>query len=186
MKRSGLALAGRSLLFAVVAGLAVIPALMVGGSLVGRFWAWMAVCLGTAVLYVVTVAPSWARALPAGALATLFSIAVAGLATTPAELALGAALVVGVCRSGLLYRRRGMRSLAIEVGLLAIGLVFARSLAGSSPLTIGLGVWGFYLVQSLFFVIAGWETQQPAGTVEDPFDEAERRAMEILHSADSG
>lgn len=183
---AGVRLGGRSLLFAFVAGLAAVPAILVGAPVAG----WAAVCsavaLAAAVLYTAAVAPSWARALPAAALAALLALVVGLLASTVGEAAVGAALVVGVIRSGVLYRRRAARSLAIEIALLVAGLLFARFLAAPSALGAGLAIWGFFLVQSLFFVVSGWERRQSGDEGVDRFDEAERRVLDVLGSAGSG
>src|SRR5262249_3089237 len=90
-----------------------------------------------------------AIALTAGA-----AVAFAAFAHTTAELAVALAAVLGCVRSALLYRTRPARAVATEVALLAGGLMFAGFLAGPSVLSIAVALWGFFLVQRLFFLVA--------------------------------
>lgn len=186
MRAPAPAMGGRSLLFAVLVGLGAVPFSMVAAPVIGWESACVAIVLVSAVLYLVVASPSWSRALPVAVLAALLSLLVGLLASTITEAVLGAALVVGLCRSGVLYRRAAARCLTVELGLLLVGLLFARLLASPSPLGAGLALWGFFLVQSLFFVVGGWEPRPVAGENGDAFDEAERRVMEVLRSAGGG
>ncbi len=107
--------------------------------------------------------------------------AVSLLAGSLAELAIGIALAVATLRSGLVFRRRSaVRALAVEGFLVAAGLLVARFLADGSPLGIALSIWGFLLVQSLFFLIGGAVRRERGSLEVDPFDRARSRLTELL------
>jgi hypothetical protein len=75
----------------------------------------------------------------------------------------------------LLPRRAGAGELALLLG----GLLFARFLAGPSLLSAALALWGFLLMQSFFFLVAGGRSQATARD-GDPFEQAHRRALALL------
>jgi hypothetical protein len=113
-------------------------------------------------------------------LAALGAVALAACAPTVAALAVGLAALLGCIRSALLYRARPAHAVAIELVLLCGGLIFAGWLASPSMLSIALALWAFFLVQSLFFLIAAAKRRAPDSVQMDPFDEAHRRAIALL------
>lgn len=169
-----------SLAFAAFAALASIPWTMVT---VPVLWPSRAVglfVLAAAVLHVVWIAPSWPRGARIGALAALLAALVAVLAPGLTATVLGAAAILAVARSGFLYRAQPARALVLEVALIAGGLVFARVLGGPTSLGLALGIWGFFLVQSLFFVAGGVRERQAEASAVDPFERARRKALAVL------
>lgn len=167
---------GQSLLFALLAALGSIPWTLATGSAVGRGRAEALYWLALAVLHLVWIAPGWPCKLRTGVLACG---AAAALTVVPAPAFLGAAILVAVGRSGLLYRAKPARAVATEALLVGGGLAFAGWLAGPSLLDQAFSVWGFYLLQSLFFLLGGVaERREEAQT--DPFDDALRRATAVL------
>src|SRR5215470_7733969 len=94
------------------------------------------------------------RLLVAGG-AALLGCVVAAAAHSITELALGLGVVLATARSAALWRARTARAVVTEVGLVGGGLVFARMLAAPSVFGVMLAVWGFFLVQSLFFLVGG-------------------------------
>jgi hypothetical protein len=92
----------------------------------------------------------------------------------------GQAVVLGVCRSGFLYRTSTARAVVTEVALIIGGLLFAASLGGPSLRAILLGVWSFFLVQSLFFLVPGARPRCSGATRADPFEAAHARALALL------
>ena len=52
--------------------------------------------------------------------------------------------------------------------------------ASGSPLWWALGIWLFFLVQTLFFVVGESGGIRPAGAGEDAFERARREAERIL------
>lgn len=172
----------RSLLFAaVVAGAFPVFALVVNPVL-GRTTALSLYLVGIAVLYVAGLAPRRSRGVVAAGIASALGALVLLLAPSVGTIAVGAALVVGVCRSGVLYRSRRARALVFETLLLAGGLGLARFLAGPDTLQVAFAIWGFFLVQSFFFLLGGvGERSHGAGTAGlDPFEVARARAVELM------
>lgn len=174
---------GRSALFAAVAAALWLPWMMTVGPILGA-WRAHALFLGVAMAgYIGGLAPG--RATPARRLgiASVAGLAACGLALgaqTAIELALALAALLGLARSGVLYRTTPARAVAIELGLLGGGLLFARHLSGSGALSTPLALWGFLLVQSLFFVIAGTHPRTDRARHADPFDAAHGHAVALL------
>jgi hypothetical protein len=174
---------GRSIAFAAVAA-AVWPAFALAARpLVGAGGALALYLVGGAAVYVAGLAASRVRrlgaAIVAGAIATVFAC----VARDPGVVALGAAIGIGVARSGLLHRASAARAIAIEMVLLGGGLALARFLAGPSLLGVALAIWGFLLVQSAYFAIGGVRGRSAESAGPDRFERARRRAMEILEEA---
>jgi len=114
------------------------------------------------------------------ALGVALGCGVLGLFTRgTAELAVALAAVLAVARSAFFYRAVPARAVAAELILVLGGLSFARFLAGPSLLSAALSIWGFFLVQSLFFLFADRRARAPERHV-DPFEEAHRRALALL------
>lgn len=94
--------------------------------------------------------------------------------------------VVSWIRSGLCYhQRRGFR-LALELFLSMAGSVFIAVLTPASALAWTLGIWLFFLLQALYFVILDSSTPKLDSQYEqalDPFERASRRAEDILSAA---
>lgn len=171
---------GRSLLFAVLAGLGTAPFLLAAGPLVGAgnglvLYGWLGV-LG----YLGWTAPDLRRGFVAmalaAALAPLLALATwgggiwAGLAAAAMLLATARGVVLGTLPPG--------RALAAEAILAGGGLLLARLLAGDGLLGATLGVWTFFLVQCLFPLIGGG--QRPAEGDIDPFERARRELERVL------
>ncbi len=134
----------------------------------------------TLVAYVVVIAPGRGRALAAAGLALLLGGACLALPLGPDPRLVGYALALAVCRSGLLYRSPGARALALEVGLGAASLAAAALLRSPDPAGLALATWGFFLVQSLFFLVGGLERRPAAAPGVDPFERARCRALSLL------
>jgi hypothetical protein len=135
--------------------------------------------VAAAVVYVVGIAPSRTRGLAAGALASALGV---GLLLLPLRLPgtlIGAALVVSLCRSGLLYRSRPLRAVVLEGALCAGGLALASLLANGGVASLALGFWSYFLVQSVFFVVGGVGPREAESPV-DPFDRARAQLLALL------
>jgi hypothetical protein len=68
----------------------------------------------------------------------------------------------------------------METCLLAGGLGLSRFLAGPNPLQIALAIWGFFLVQSFFFLVGGVAERAEVAAGLDPFELARARALALL------
>jgi hypothetical protein len=133
-----------------------------------------------ACVYVIGLAPSAAASaravLPLGALAAGIWLA----SDHGAQAALGAALLVGLGRSVLVYRAPALRGLVVEAILIGAGLGLARGLVGPGVGSLALAVWGFFLVQSVYFWIPGLRTRDATERCADPFERARRQVLHIL------
>jgi hypothetical protein len=172
---------GRSLLFALVAAAGAVVTSTLTPYPFAAPLLLRAYLVGCAVLYAAGLAarPRAAlRAAAAGAgLGLLLLLLPLGLPGT----ALGAAAIVAVLRSGLLYRARPLRAAASEALLLAGGLLLAAFLTDARPfgIPLGLGVWGYFLVQSVFFLIGGVTPRRAEGPL-DPFERARAELLALL------
>lgn len=168
----------RSLAFAAVAALAAVPWQLAVAPVVGFERSLALFAFASAVAYVASIAPSPRRAWVAGGWTALAAALGALLVPPPAAIPVAAALLA-VGRSVLLFRRPAVRALVVEAVLLAGGLLFARALAGPSPLDLALAVWGFFLVQSLFGLAGGGGPRRET-TEGDPFERARQRAVALI------
>lgn len=168
---------GRALAFAVVAALGWLPWALFCGGVLGLAIARVLYLVVVAAAYVGTLGspPRIGRALAVAVL----GMAAALLADTVAELAIALAALVGLCRVSTAGRTPGLRAVAVEVVLLASGLVFARYLALSGLPSTAVAIWGFLLVQSAYFLGALPRASSPAQ--DGGFDDLYRRATELLN-----
>ena len=169
----------RSLVFAAAgaAGLALAATVLVPPvhlrTLVGVYG------VAAAALYVAGIAPSRARGLAVGALAATLGVGILLLPLRLPSLLIGAALIVSLCRSGFLYRSRPLRAVVLEGVLCTGGLTLASLLANGGVASLALGFWGYFLVQSVFFVIGGVALREEETPV-DPFDRARTQLLTLL------
>ncbi len=168
-----------NLMFAAIAGLATVAYSLIAPPLFGFGTAWLWWCLFLTVSYLVAIAPSLGRGLRIGMLSGVIGVAICLLAPGNAAALLGVTMVLGLMRSGFLFPRRLARAVSVELGLAGVAGLLAGSLASPSSLSLGIAVWGFFLVQSLFFVIGGLEVRRFSLT-EDPFEKARREAMRVM------
>jgi hypothetical protein len=170
----------RSLLFAAFAAAAFPVFALVADPVLGRALALSLYLLGISAVYVAGLAPHRSRAALVAGIASALGAGVLLLAPSVGTVAAGAALIVGVCRSGVLYRSRRARALVAETCLLAGGLGLARFLAGPDTLQVAFAIWGFFLVQSFFFLLGGVAERTESATGLDPFEVARARAIALM------
>jgi hypothetical protein len=177
MRSNGFA---RSLLFALVAAAGVVPWMLVVRPILGSYAALALYLVGTMAAYLGGLAPDLQRRIGAALAATLAGLAVAVLARSVAEVALGLGTILAVGRSAFLYRAPAARAVVVEVLLVGGGLLFARFLAGHSAAALVFAIWSFFLVQSLYFLVGGVRVRTGRERGRDPFEEAHRRALALL------
>jgi hypothetical protein len=170
----------RSALFGALAALGSLPWLIALGPLVGLQRGLGLYLTIVAATYVAGLVPRGARRFGAAVAVAGLGCGIVLLAHTLSEVALGLAVLLGAVRSAVLYRARTARAVATEVILVTAGLLFARFLAGTSLPSVMLAIWGFFLVQSVFFLIGGASPRAAAGRHPDPFEEAHGRALALL------
>lgn len=135
--------------------------------------------IGATVLYIAALSPSRPRGCVAATLAALAAGTGALTARSFPELLIVLAVILGVARSGFLLPTAPARAVLREAVLLIGGLCFARLLVSTAVPSVSLAVWGFFLVQSVFFLFADASRRAAAPEV-DPFDAAYRRAVALL------
>jgi hypothetical protein len=170
----------RSAVFGVVAAAGWLPWIAVAGPIAGVWNARALYLIGVTTVYVGGLSPRGARRMTTALVVGLIAAAIAFAARSTAELSIGLAVILGIARSAFLYRSTPARAVVREVALLVGGLVFARFLAGPSLGSTGLAIWGFVLVQSLFFLTSSSGARPAVSRLTDPFEEAHRRALALL------
>ena len=170
---------GQSAAFAAVAALAWMPWALLVGPFFGVPVARALYLVAVAALYCVGLAKSPPRRVSTTALVAIVGCLLALVARGTPELCVALAAVLGVVRSGLVHRTAPTRGVVLEAGLLIGGLLFARFLA-AGQLATALGVWGFLLMQSCFFLVGGITSRAEDGRHPDPFEDACARATEVL------
>jgi hypothetical protein len=169
---------GSSLVFAAIAAAGLAVAVVFGSPLFGSE--------GAARLYLVAAAAVYALGLArrrSQRAAVLACAALVGLALVAAPIGLAATAVAAACgiafaRSVLCARRR-LRTLVIEITLTGVGLAAAHWLARGGLLALCLAVWGYFLVQSAYFLFArdgGGGDRAP----RDAFEQARERLARLL------
>jgi len=171
---------GRSAVFAAVAALGWIPWLVIVGPVTGFATARALYLVAVTAVYVAGLGGPVARRLPAAILTGCAGLVLAVLGRDLITLCLGLAVALAVARSVFLHHATPARAVLLEAALAGGGLLFARLLGARSPLGGALPIWGFFLVQSCFFLVAGVRERHPGARHPDPFEAAYARAMEVL------
>ena len=170
---------GRSVGFAAVAAAGSAAWVICAAPFVGVRRALALYLVGITAAYVGGLADGVRRRLRAFTLTAIVGLGLAVIAPGVRELGCGLAVVLAVGRSGFLYWRSPARAAITEAVLVVGGLVFADGLGGSSLRALVFGVWGFFLVQSLFFLVPGQRVRSTEARA-DPFEAAHARAMALL------
>lgn len=169
----------RSLVFAALAGLATVPYLLFAMPVVGPLRAMAMGSVLAVAVYVAAVSPNAQRALRYAVAALVLGGGLMLLAP-PIVVLFGSAMVLGLLRSGVVYRAKIGRAFLLETVVFLVAVGTARLLAGATVLSYGLAVWGFFLVQSAFFLFAGMHPRREATSDEDPFERARREATRLM------
>jgi hypothetical protein len=140
-----------------------------------------ALIVGGVAAQLALTAPSRRRGCAAAGLAVAGGALVLLLPLPVSTTALLAAALLGACRSGVLYRARPARALAVELLLLVGGLALGHTLSGGFGGSLPLALWGFWLVQSGYFLVGGVvERDDPDPAGRDPFEQARSRILALL------
>ncbi len=86
-------------------------------------------------------------------------------------------------RSGICFPQRRIRAMATELLVSLGGGALVLSFSPYSAITWALGIWMFFLVQGLYFVLSGNSGAEEEGeddTDNDPFERARMNAEKIL------
>jgi hypothetical protein len=170
---------GASLAFAALAAAGLPVAVTFAGALFGGDAAARLYAIAAAGVYAVGLCPDRSRRVAAAASAAFAGMVLALLPLDLRDTAIGAAGIVAFVRGILLPDAKNLRALAIEVALGAAGLATAAWFARGGLLALCLAIWGYFLVQSAYFLIDA----RAAGAGEaarDPFDRARTRLERLL------
>jgi hypothetical protein len=173
---------GRAVGFALAAGAAVFAAHVLLAPLFGSRATLRVFAVGSAVAYLAGVGPSWRRGAAAATAAAAAGLLLLALPLPVTHTAVAAAGLIAIGRSGILYRSRPLRALVLESLLAAGGLALAGQLAGpagAGGVPVALAAWGYFLVQSVFFLAGGVEARPDPGPA-DPFDRARAELLALL------
>ncbi len=91
--------------------------------------------------------------------------------------------VISWIRSGICFREHSGIKLVVEMLLCVVGGALIAAFTPGSAFAWALGIWMFFLLQALYFVI--FDSQNLAPQIKykleiDPFERASRRAEDIL------
>ena len=91
--------------------------------------------------------------------------------------------VLGWIRSGICYSGTPIRAVAAEIITVAGGAGLVALLGLGSTVTWAIGIWLFFLVQTLyFFIIPAAAPSNTVRTIEDPFEQARREAQRVMEN----
>jgi hypothetical protein len=183
---------GRSLAFAAFAAALLPVAVTFAGALLGGGEAARLYLIAAAGIYAIGLCPDRSRRVAAFACAAFAGLVLALLPLDLRDTAIGAAGIVAFARGVLLPNagrasrsgatpsggHRGWRAVGIEIALGAAGLATAVWFARGGLLALCLAVWGYFLVQSAYFLIGA--RGSAAGEARDPFDRACARLQRLL------
>ncbi|MEM7412609.1 MAG: hypothetical protein AAF430_20430 [Myxococcota bacterium] len=174
---------GRALVFAAVAALGLPAAVTFLGPWIGEVTSVHVYVAAFAVAFVAGLVPD-----PPGRRAWVW--VGAAVATALALLPIGtptfALSMAGFIALGRLLARRPHswpRAIGLEIALGLAGLALASFLFAHTLLGYALAIWGYFLVQSAYFVCGG-RRADPSDPEIDPFERAERRLARWLESED--
>jgi hypothetical protein len=169
---------GRSLAFAALAAAGLPVVVTFAGALFGPESAARLYLIAAASTYAVGLSPDRSRRVAACAFAAFAGLVLALLPLDLRDTAIGAAGIVAFARGVLLARGSSVRTLLIEVGFGAAGLAIAAWFARGGLLALCLAIWGYFLVQSGYFLIGA--RGQGAEPKRDRFDRARARLQRLL------
>jgi hypothetical protein len=174
----------RGVVFAAVAAAGVLPWLALARPLIGGPPALAAYLVAVTALYLACLTPQPSRRGAVLAAAILLGCGIAFATYSARALVVGLAVLLAGMRSGILYRVPAARAVVVEGILVGSGLLFAAFLAAGSPLAVMLALWGFLLIQSLYFLVGGTQARDTGGRHPDAFEDAYARALALLDGGD--
>jgi hypothetical protein len=171
---------GGSLVFAALAAAGLPVAATFAGALWGVEGATRLYLIGAASIYGMGLCGDRSRRVGALAFAVLAGTILALLPLDLRTTAIGAASIVAFARGILLADPRNtLRALALEAVFGAAGLATAAWFAHGGLLALCLAVWGYFLVQSGYFLIGARAPHAGEGA-RDPFERARARLERLL------
>lgn len=172
-----------SVLFGAVAAVGVVFAQHVFSPVLGSARVEALYLAVTLVVYAASIGPSLRNRLGKGVVAGLGALFVLGIASGTPAIAIGLTIVLSLVRSGFDRESRTPRGACAE-GLLGVAaLSFASALHAPGWLGSAAGLWGYALVQSLYFLSPGLRTRTRDATTGDAFERAREQILMLLDEA---
>jgi hypothetical protein len=170
---------GRSLVFAALAAAGLPVAVTFAGAVFGGESAARLYLIGAAGIYAVGLCGDRSRRAAAFAASGIAGVILALLPLDLRATAIGAAGIVAFARGFMVPESRSLRALACEAVLAAAGLAVAAWFARGGLLALCLACWGYFLVQSGYFLF-GANARNGGAPQRDPFDRARARLLRLL------
>ncbi|MBJ21254.1 MAG: hypothetical protein GY910_02675 [bacterium] len=137
----------------------------------------LAICV---VAYGVSIGRNPRMRLRNGLVGSIASVAVLSLARSIDGIAIGLTIVLALVRTGLDGEARTGRTLFFETILGCGALAFSSVLAAPGGLGNSVALWGFMLVQSLYFLLPLARHRKASLAEGDPFDRARGHLLALL------
>ncbi|MBU0484035.1 MAG: hypothetical protein KKB30_05930 [Proteobacteria bacterium] len=95
-------------------------------------------------------------------------------------------VILSWVRSGICFTDKMGKRITAELVICAGGGLLVTGFVPQSPVMLALGLWMFFLVQSLYFVVLDDLPGESSSQIEaDPFDQARREAEKLLSNVES-
>jgi hypothetical protein len=169
---------GRSLVFAALAAAGLPVAVTFAGAVFGGEQAARLYLIGAASIYAIGLCGDRSRRVAAFAASACAGTILALLPLDLRATAIGAAGIVAFARGVVLPESRSLRGFVCEALLATAGLAVAAWFARGGLLALCLACWGYFLVQSGYF-LCGASTRD-AAPPRDRFDQARARLLRLL------
>ena len=174
-----------TIIFGLLAGIAFVPLTMILSPIL--FWptAFKLTIWFYLAVYGVLLT-RWGRANPAAVFfPTLLLLLFALLGGwSPAAYLLFAVGIMSWIRSGICFQGNFIRILGTEIVISLGGAALVAFFAPNSTVAWALGIWMFFLVQSLYFVFMGISDEVAGDEMSmDRFEQARRQVEKILSNA---
>ena len=169
-----------SLLFGGVVAVAVVSAQSLFAPIFGSGDVLALYLVSVLVAYTGLLGRDLRRGLRNGCVSLLGSVLVLAMANGTEGIAIGLTILLALVRSGMDSETRTPRGLMVEAVLGLGALAFASSLTGPGWLGSASALWGFALVQSLYFLAPGLRSASVGDGVGDPFERARERLLVLL------
>ncbi len=165
-------------------GLLFIPLSMILSTVISWPQTFRLIIWGYVAIYAVFLA-RWGRGTSTGLLFPLVLLLVLAFWGIPrVDFLLVALVCLSWIRSGICFKRPLLRMLAAEMIICLGGGALVAFLAPYSTLSWAMGIWLFFLIQSLYFVLFERTAEKAEEMIAaDPFDQARKQAERILSNS---
>ncbi len=174
---------GRSLVFGAGVAISLVFVQHLAAPFVGSASVLSIYLSAATIAYCVLIASTPQHALRNAMVALGGCVLVTMMAGGITGLSIGLTGVIAFVRSGLEYSVTPVRALVLESLLGGLALGFGSWIASPGWFGFACGLWGFALVQSLFFLQPEARLRRASVTTGDRFDRARERILVLLEQA---